>query len=129
MKLLSRALVGLIGILSLVSIRPHWFNLESLIAGRGIQAVDMIGRANIRADIGGIFLGIGLFSLLAAIRQSRHWLLAATLLTGGALLGRFVSLVLDGYSTRVGPPILIEVCVITIYLFALRVWKKAPEGL
>ena len=129
MILLSRALVCIIGLLSLLSVWPHWFNLDGLVVDRGIQAIGVIGRANIRADIGGIFLSIGLFSLVAAIQKSPQWLLAAILLTGGALFGRFVSVFQDGYSTRVGSPMLIEAAVIAIFLAAYRIWKKSPEGL
>jgi hypothetical protein len=96
---------------------------------RRIQAVGDIGRANIRADVGGIFIGIGLFAIIAAARQDRTWLLAAILLTCGAFLGRFVSVAIDGYSPRVGSPMAVEAIVIAIYLFAYWSWGKKPEGL
>lgn len=129
MALISRILVGLLGILALLPVIQHWFNVDALVAERGLQAVGDIGRANIRADVGGIFLGIAVFALIAAIRQSRTWLLAAILLTGGALIGRFVSVAIDGYSARVGSPMLVEAVVIAIYLFAYWTWDKKPEGL
>jgi hypothetical protein len=129
MALISRILVGLLGLLTLLPLMQHWFNVDALVAERGLQAVGDIGRANMRADVGGIFLGIAVFALIAAIRQSRTWLLAAILLTGGALMGRFVSLAIDGYSARVGSPMLVEAVVIAIYLFAYWSWGKKPEGL
>ena len=51
-------MVGLIGVLSLLSAQQHWFGLETLVVQRGLQAVGDIGRTNIRADIGGLFLAI-----------------------------------------------------------------------
>lgn len=129
MALISRILVGLLGILALLPVMQHWFNIDALVAERGLQAVGDIGRANIRADVGGIFLGIGLFAIIAAAKQSKTWLLATMLLTASALLGRFVSVALDGYSARVGSPMLVEAVVIAIYLFAYWSWVKKPEGL
>jgi hypothetical protein len=127
--LISRILVGLIGFLSLLSVAQHWFRLETLAAERGLQAIGGIGRANMRADVGGIFLGIGLFSMIAAWQQSRTWLTATILLVSGALLGRFVSVAIDGYSPRVGAPMLAEGIVVAILVFAYRAWGKKPEGL
>lgn len=129
MQILSRALVGLIGLLSLLSVGTHWFRVESLVAERGLSAVGDIGRANIRADIGGMFLAIGLFCLFASVRSSKAALLAAIALVGAALLGRFVSVAIDGGSARVYSPMIIEGVVIAILMLALWSWKKVPEGL
>lgn len=129
MALFSRILVGLIGLLSLLSTIRHWFWIEALISERGLQAIGDIGRANLRADIGGIFLGIGMFAMIAAWQQSRLWLTATILLVGGALLGRFVSVTIDGVSPPVGAPIIVEAIVIAILAFAYRLWSKKPEGL
>lgn len=129
MALLSRILVAVIGLLSLFGTLQHWFKVDALVAERGIQAVGDIGRANIRADVGGLFIGIGLFTIIAAAKHDKTWLLAATLLTGSALMGRLVSVAIDGYSPRVGPPMVIEAVVVAIYLVAFRLWGKKPEGL
>jgi hypothetical protein len=129
MVIISRIWVAVIGLFSLFAVAQHWFDVDALVAERGIQAVGDIGRANIRADVGGIFIGIGLFAIIAAARQDRTWLLAAILLTSGALLGRFVSVAIDGYSPRVGSPMAVEAIVIAIYLFAYWSWGKKPEGL
>lgn len=129
MLLASRIWVSLIGLLSLASAIPHWFKVDGLATERGVQALGLIGRANVRADMGGIFIGIGVFALMAAYRRSTMWLLAATLLPAFALLGRFASIGIDGYEQRVLQPIIVETVVIALLAFAYRIWKKAPEGL
>jgi hypothetical protein len=129
MALCSRILVGLIGLLSLFSAAQHWFGIEALVNERGLQAIGDVGRANMRADVGGIFVGIGLFAIMAAWKESRMWLSATILLVGGALLGRFISVAIDGYTPRVGAPMLIEAIVIAIFAFAYFWWGKKPEGL
>lgn len=129
MALVSRILVGLIGIMALLGVGPHWFRLQHLPVERGMQALGDIGRANVRADVGGLFLAIALFAFIAAAKQSRTWALAAMLLVGSALFGRFVSLAIDGFGPRVGAPIAIEAGVVAIFALAYWSWGKKPEGL
>jgi hypothetical protein len=129
MILVSRLLVGLIGLASLLAVWSHWFDIAMLAPERGIHAIDDIGRANIRADVGGLFLCIALFALIAAWQCSRTWLIVVFALVGSALLGRFVSVAIDGFSARVGTPMLVEAIVIAVLGVAYWSWGKKPEGL
>jgi hypothetical protein len=129
MVVFSRLLVSLIGLASLLAVWSHWFRIDTLAAERGIQAVGDIGRANVRADVGGLFLCIASFAFVAAWKKSRLWLTATILLVGSALLGRFVSLGIEGYSAPVGSPMLVEAVVIAILALAYWSWGKKPEGL
>jgi hypothetical protein len=129
MAMFFRVLVGLMGSLSVLTALPHWFRVDGLAIERGIHAIDAIGRANVRADVGGIFLGIGLLALLAAWTQSRTWTLATIILVASALLGRMISLALDGIGPRIAEPIIVEVAVLLILAGAWRAWKTVPEGL
>jgi hypothetical protein len=129
MMLFSRTLVAVIGLLSLLSVFQHWFAVEVLVETRGIETVGAIGAANIRADIGGLFLAIAVFAFVAAWKRSTIWLLATWLLPALALLGRLISLGLDGVSPRVVEPIAVEAVVLTILGAIYFYWKKVPEGL
>lgn len=125
----SRILVAIIGLLSLISVYQHWFDVASLADARGIKTVGAIGNANIRADIGGLFLAIAVFAFVAARKRSSTWLAATWLLPALALLGRFVSLALDGGSSSVFEPIVVEAVVLTLLGSVYVYWKKLPEGL
>ena len=129
MIILSRILVAIIGLIALLGVGQHWFDLDAVAAERGMQAIGDIGRANIRADVGGLFLGISALSLFAAIRQHQGAILAAALLLVATLFGRFVSIAIDGYSAPVAPPMIVEAILIAILLFVYRAWGKKPEGL
>ena len=129
MTIISRAIVAVIGIFALLGVGQHWFSLDVVATERGMQAVGDIGRANVRADVGGLFLGISCLTLFAAGRQNKSALLAAALLLAATLFGRFVSLIIDGYSAPVAPPMIVEAIVIAILLYAYRDWGKKPEGL
>jgi hypothetical protein len=129
MIILSRVLVAIIGVIALLGVGQHWFDLGAVAAERGMQAIGDIGRANLRADVGGLFLGISCLALFAAVRQHQGAILAAIVLLGATLIGRFVSIAIDGYSAAVAPPMVVEAILITILLFVYRAWGKKPEGL
>lgn len=129
MIILSRILVAIIGLIALLGVGQHWFDLDAVAAERGMQAIGDIGRANIRADLGGLFLGISALTLFAAIRQHQGAILVAALLLVATLFGRFVSIAIDGYSAPVAPPMIVEAILIAILLFVYRAWGKKPEGL
>jgi hypothetical protein len=120
---LLRIVVALIGALSLLAMAQHWFMTDATVAQRGVNAIGAMGRANIRADIGGIFAGIGAFALIAAWQQSRTWMTAALILTTSALAGRLLSYMIDGNADGVVAPIVVEAVVIGIFLAAYRSWK------
>ena len=129
MIILTRILVAAIGVIALLGVGQHWFDLDAVAAERGMQAVGDIGRANLRADVGGLFLGISGLTLFAAVRQHQGAILAALVLLGAALFGRFLSIAIDGYSAPVAPPMIVEAIIIAILIFAYRAWGKKPEGL
>ena len=125
----SRLLVAIIGLLSITAVNQHWFDVASLEAARGIKAIGAIGAANIRADIGGLFLAIGVFALVASWKRSPTWLLATWLLPALALLGRFISLTIDGIGPKVIEPMVVEAIILVLLGGIYLYWKKAPEGL
>lgn len=128
MKTIFRIFVTLLGIGALWGVAQHWFLLDSVAAERGMAAVGAIGRANLRADVGGTFLAIGLFALIAAWRRSSAMALVAATLVGSALVGRFLSAAFDGIDRAAAEPILIELICLTIFLAAWRIWKgTAPD--
>jgi hypothetical protein len=129
MIIVSRILVAIIGVIALLGVGQHWFDLDAVATERGMQAVGDIGRANLRADVGGLFLGISGLTLFAAVRQHQGAILAAIVLLGATLIGRFVSIAIDGYSAPVAPPMIVEAVLIAILLFVYRAWGKKPEGL
>jgi hypothetical protein len=122
MKQIFRFLVGVLGILSIGTAFPHWFRLDSIAAERGLQAVGLVGRANLRADVGGIFIAIGVLALIAAWSRNRMWLAATLAVVCSALIGRFASLALDGAGSGIVEPIAIEAVVVAILVGAWKSW-------
>lgn len=124
MKLILRAFVTLLGVGALWGVGQHWFMLNDIATERGMVAMGAIGRANLRADVGGIFLSISLFALIAAWRRSSTMALVAAALVGCALLGRFISATFDGIDRMTAEPIIIELIVLSIFLGAWKAWEN-----
>lgn len=120
----ARALVVLMGVISLAMTLGLWVRVEDIMPKIGLAASDLAnglaGRATVRADIAGLFGGMGIALLLAGLRQSRHWANVALLFTSLAITGRFVSLLLDGAAQAIWPPIFIEAAVIAVLLWYRR---------
>jgi hypothetical protein len=118
-----RILIGIIGLMSVFSALQHMFALDSIASERGLSTLNTAGRANFRADIGGMFMVIGVSHLLAAWKQSSGWALATASIIALALLGRLISLMLDGSGVGVWPPIAIEAVCMSLSLAAWRMWQ------
>lgn len=121
MKRFARPIVGLMGLLSLATGLGLWLALDALLPTLGIAPNDLasglVGRATVRADIAGLFGGMGLAMLIAAQRLSRSWTNAVLIFASAAIAGRIVSLVLDGAPALVWPPIFVEAVAIAILLW------------
>lgn len=117
----ARALVVLMGLGALLITLALWLQPQTVMPKIGLSATDLaqglVGRATVRADIAGLFGGMGIALLLAGLRKSRQWTNATLLFTSCAILGRFVSLALDGQSPQSWPPIMIEAAIIMILLW------------
>lgn len=117
MKLAARILVGVLGAMSLLIGAAFWADPAKPAANLGILAQDTLGLASLRADNGGLFAGIGILALAAAIRDNGRLLTAPTLFIALALSGRFLTVALSGYAPNMGQPIVVEV--VTLMILAL----------
>jgi hypothetical protein len=135
--LIMRILVALTGLASFFGTASLWFNTDKSAESIGLAAASLAGRATVRADIGGIFAGIGLMCLIAAWRTSRTAATGALMLVFCTVSGRLITVMLDGTGPMTWPPIFVEITTITVLVAALVTFKtpdnttpeKAPEGL
>jgi len=129
MNMVARVLVGIMALFFGAMGAGFWLNLETQAAGFGLQgaveASNLIGRMSVRADFGSFFLTIGILCGYAVWKRSGAAAIGAALLFGIALLGRIVSIALDGPAPGSTPPMVIEAVSVAILLWARNVWKKA----
>jgi hypothetical protein len=115
-----RALVGVIGVLALLVAARLWIGPEAPAAALGLKADGLLGLATLRADVGGFFAAGGLFALAGAIRGEGRLLTPPAVLLGLALVGRLVTVAVDGYAAPMLPPMIIEAVLVAILLIARR---------
>lgn len=124
MVIIPRILVGLAALGSIILALGLWFGQEQVIPALGIATTDLgggvVGRATVRADIAGLFGGMGVCMLIAVIRQSVHWVNTVLVFVTVAITGRFIGLAADGGESFAIQPIIVEAVTI-----ALLLWLRA----
>jgi len=87
----------------------------------GLRAVDADGLATMRADMTAFFVIAAVCMLFGAWRRNGDVLLVPAGLFGIALLGRFVSIAVDGTEPGFWMPMTIEALTVIVLLVASRV--------
>jgi hypothetical protein len=124
MKRFTQILVGLLGLGSVAMALSFWFRLGGMATQFGILPQNLTGLATVRADIAGLFLGMGIIMLAAAMYQSRSWATAALIMASAALAGRFVTIALNGTDAGTWPPVIVEGGGIALLLWARSIWAR-----
>jgi hypothetical protein len=93
-------------------------------AGLGLAGIGELGRASLRADVGGFFGGAGLMALIAAVRNDRRIVIAPAILIGLALAGRVFTLATEGAGPHVIQPMAIEAVLLILLLAGQRTFGK-----
>ncbi len=124
MTMVLRIVVGVVGLLGLLIAARMWMAPVELAAQLGVAPAGPLGVATIRADMGGFFGGAGVFALIAAFKGRGGLLIAPLVLVGIALSGRILTVVLNGFTQDMGPPMAIEAVLLVVFAAG---WKLLPR--
>lgn len=119
-RALVRILAGGVGVLALLLAARIWLGPVEPAAKLGLQGSGGLGLATLRADVGGFFAAGGLFALLGAIRADARMLTPPLVLLGLALVGRLVTVLLDGYAPEMLAPMVVEAVLVAVLFLARR---------
>jgi hypothetical protein len=114
MKMVVRAIVGLLGVLALVMAAAFWVNPGLGAARLGVSALNALGFASLRADMGGFFAVAGVLSLAGAVGDNARLLTAPLLLVALALVARIATAALSGYTAEMAPPLVVEAVLVAV---------------
>lgn len=119
-----RALVALVGSFGVVMgaaffVDPAAMGERFFLIPRTVQ-----GLATLRADMTGFFGLAGVCALIGAWRQRRDILIVPLALFATAILGRAVSLAVDGALPTAYPPMVFEAAMIAVLLLARRTFAR-----
>ncbi|WP_438727098.1 hypothetical protein ACR9YC_10015 [Parasphingorhabdus sp. DH2-15] len=128
MIILTRILVAAVGLLFAFMAAGFLLSTETEASKIGLTTLSAQGFATVRADIGGFFAFCAGLSLYGAATKSIRVLWPVALLVTLALAGRLLSLVLTGPGDMFHVPIIAEVIIIVILLWAHKTWSaSAPK--
>ena len=127
MRNIARALAGVIALLFLIFGFRYMFLPEAVMATAGIEAVNNLGMATVRAFIGGGFLTFGILLVMhTVINQQTGALRFAILFLLLSIVGRIISLIVDGADplairNLIPVSIMLVVSIASLVLFLERV--------
>jgi ribonuclease Z len=127
-----RLLTGLIGLLfCLLGIGFMTFP-DSFAAGFSIQPITVQGLTSLRGDLGGLFLGMGFFSLLGAGTKRWVWFVVPLLFLLLIIIGRLISFSQEGPSVLGVRAVLFEgglwvLLILSAWVLARRTAAFAPS--
>ena len=124
MVMLSRLLVALIGLLFLVVGAGLWLNTADAASQMGVVDLAAAGFGTVRADIGGFFIGGGIIQIIAAMRRDSGLLWPVQLLVLLALLGRTLTLVINGPVAAGVPSMGFELAILLLLVWCKSTWNK-----
>ena len=121
--MIARIGIGLVGAFLTFMGLTFWFTLDSAVVGFGFGPEGVIGRASVRADVGGFFLGGGILAFYAAWKCHAGAATVGALFVGLALTGRLLTLILDGNAPGAVPPMVVEAVMIALLLWGRSLWS------
>ncbi|MFN8548619.1 MAG: hypothetical protein U0527_11820 [Candidatus Eisenbacteria bacterium] len=127
MQLLSRVFVILASLLFLAVGLGFWVAPAQVAQPFGIEAVGELGLMNLRADLGGLFVGLALLIGVGAWTKRRSILLAAILLLSAIVVGRLIGGLGAGQTGIGARELAIELAVLAA-LFTLTRTLREPTA-
>jgi ribonuclease Z len=126
MKSIGRILVTLAALTFLAVGLQFWVAPEQAAHLFGIEAIRGAGLINVRADMGGLFIGLGLLAGAGAWTRRRAGLVAAAVLLATVVVGRVVGWLADGQAGIGGRELTIELAGLAALALMARTFGAAP---
>jgi ribonuclease Z len=102
---------------------------DTLATGFSVQPLSIQGLNALRGDFGGLFLGMGFFCFLGALRGKSGWLAVPIVFLLIIITGRAISLVFDGFFAGGGRSLIIEAFLVGLLsISALGLSRRGGSG-
>jgi ribonuclease Z len=92
----SRSLVGMSALLFSGLAVGFWAAPEETATRFGLQAVGSVGVTALRAEVGGLFMGLAALCAVGAWTNGRHWMVAAMFVLVSIVSGRSIAWIANG---------------------------------
>jgi ribonuclease Z len=128
MQRILRFLAGLSGLLFLALGLMLLFAPAKQSVPFAVLATGNAGLSTMRGDLGALFLGMALFTLVGAIRGLAQWLAVPAIFLSLIVLGRMLNLILDGRSREGVLAAVLEVILIALLLLTMASLRRSAAG-
>jgi ribonuclease Z len=126
---MSRLVVSLVGFLFAALGVGFWVAPEEAGQVLHLEAIGVAGLSTLRADLGGVFVGLAVLCWAGAWTRRRSLLIAAALVLVSVVVGRVIGLATNGWADGVLPALLVEVgAIVALALCAVRLRPPAGPG-
>ncbi|UTW59950.1 DUF4345 family protein [Kordiimonas sp. SCSIO 12603] len=95
------------------------FAPKKMLKNFAVEPVGIMGLNTIRGVIGGLFLGSVSMLVLGYMQEQTMWYLAVAILLGAVAIGRLVGLVFDGFDKAAIPPLIVELVMVGVLVYAI----------
>jgi ribonuclease Z len=119
MQCVLRILAGLVGLLMLAMGLTFLLAPSRLMGQFAVLVSGNAGFSTVRGDLGGLFIGMAVFTLIGAIRASSRWLAVPCAFLGFIVLGRILNLLFDGRSAEGVQAVILELVLIAVLLLTI----------
>ena len=120
MKKLINTLVVLSIIAVLLLGAKNMFFPENTYELYGIKLTESLSYNTFRGVISGNLIGIGLMLLMGLLTKNKTWYHSSVLLISVILFGRIYSVIVDGWTNAVIPPMALEAFIVIVFYFASK---------
>jgi ribonuclease Z len=127
MKTISRILVSLAALTFLAVGLEFWVAPEQAAQQFGIEVIRGDGMVNVRADLGGLFIGLGLLCGAGAWTLRRGGLNAASVVLAAVVVGRSVGWLVDGRVAIGARELVIELIALAALAMLSRAIGATPQ--
>ena len=125
MNSLAKISAALVGLFSIAMGLLAWIDPVKVGEIVGLVGPAELGQHTLRGDLGAVFLASAIGCGLALFKGKIIGLKLPIIIYGLVLIGRLISLILTGNGVGVMQPIIIEVVLVGLSLFAYRTLKSA----
>jgi len=124
MTALAKLLVALVGLFSLAMGLMAWVQPAQISEIVGLNPNGTLGMHSLRGDVGAVFLASAIGCMLALFKGKVAGLKLPIIIYSFVLIGRLISLVINGSGEGVMTPIIVEVVLIGASVFAYKTLKS-----
>jgi hypothetical protein len=127
MEKLCRSLLVAVGVLTLLGALGFMFMPAQMEPDFSILPTRLDGWGTLRADLGGPFLAIALFTFFGTVSGKSQWLWVPVIFMATFLFGRCVHILIDGVSQPAIRSFVVEVVLLVVLEASRRVLNKADQ--